>query len=428
MDLSSVNNHSQIKSSNDLGKLKNMSNYTYKSNKEIPVELDNLFTALPKAELHAHLAGSYPLVYVRDLLKLKGMPEQDVFKATYTKEKYDNLTDFVNVYTNLSKSVQTPEELKSATYQICIDAAKENIKYLELKISSQELNPKNIQNKEERLNEKDVMYRAINDGINQAKTELQKSGFNQTVKLMVTTERHNPLETSMEDAQCAVKWSKEPDSKVVALDLAGDELNASIERHIATLKYAKENGLHLTIHAGETSHSENLTPTESMMKAIEFGAERIGHGLALFNDKLLVQKVKDNGITIENCPSSNVATGATNWMQKHLKRMIDESIKVAVCTDDQSMFNTDLTEEFRRLYKNGIITNWQDIKTLIKNSINAAFVKPQEKEALKAEFDKELNAIEQNPEFKKVIMDYLTPKNAFKSVIESFNKSKNSNQ
>ncbi|MEI7473208.1 MAG: amidohydrolase family protein [bacterium] len=387
--------------------------------KEMPAELNEFFSVIPKAELHAHLAGSYPLDFVRNQLKIKGMPEADVFKATYTKEKYDNLTDFVNVYTNLSKSVKTAEELKAVTYSICMNAAKENVKYIELKISSQELNPEKLKETDARLKAKDTMYHAINDGIEQAKNELQKTGFHQVVKLMVTTERHESPETSMEDAKLAVKWSKEPNSSVVALDLAGDELNHSIDKHSETLKYAKENGLHLTIHAGETPHSEDLTPTQSMMRAIAYGTERIGHGLALFNDKNLIQQVKDKNIVIENCPSSNVATGVTTWDQKHLKRMIDENIKVAVCTDDQSMFNTDLSEEFRRLYEHGIITTLQDIKTLVKNGINAAFLPPQEKKEMEAEFDSELKAIEANPKFKTVIDKYLTDKvNLFTGILE----------
>lgn len=397
--------------------------------KEIPSDLDSFFSALPKAELHAHLAGSYPLDLVRNKLKENGMSDSDIKTATHTKEKYDNLTDFVNVYTNLSKAVKTPAELKAATYGVCMDAAKENVKYLELKISSQELNPTQLKDKNERLKAKDTMYHSINEGINQAKEELKAKGFNQTVKLMVTTERHESPETSMEDAELAVKWSKDPVGSVVALDLAGDELNFSIDRHAATLKYAKENGLHLTIHAGETSHSEDLTPVQSMMRAIAHGTERIGHGLALFSDKNLVKAVKDNNITIENCPSSNVAIGSTTWDKKHLKRMIDEKVKVCVNTDDLSMFNTNLTEEFRRLYKHGIITNWKDLKTLITNSVSASFVQPQEKKQLEADFDKELKEIESNPKFKAVIDKYLTKTtDVFQTILDKFKTQDNSSK
>jgi adenosine deaminase len=151
--------------------------------------------------------------------------------------------------------------------------------------------------------------------------------------------------------------------------------------------------------------------------------------LALFNDKKLLQAVKDKNITIENCPSSNVAIGSTTWDKKHLKRMIDENVRVSVNTDDLSMFNTNMTEEFRRLYKHGIITTWKDFKTLIKNSIEGSFAPAQEKKQLETDFDNELNLIESDPKAKAVIDKYLTStNNAFQSMFDKLKNLKNSNK
>ncbi|MFA6988843.1 MAG: hypothetical protein WC197_02135, partial [Candidatus Gastranaerophilaceae bacterium] len=251
-------------------------------------QLKSLFFALPKAELHVHLAGAYPVYKIREFFREKGISEKDIAKVTSVQDLYDDLTDFVNYYMVVASLVKTEEQIEQAAYAICIKAAEDNVRYIELKLATSELDPEKTQDKQKRLEQKEKMFFAVKNGVKKAKENLFKKGFKQTVKFMYTAERHEPPEMSLEDAQLAVKWSKDPDNNFIGFDLAGDEVNFSIDRHKDAIDYAKENGLLITCHAGETLNSEKYSDVLSIKRAVELGAKRIGHGLAACKDQSLI--------------------------------------------------------------------------------------------------------------------------------------------
>jgi adenosine deaminase len=367
-------------------------------------QLKSLFFALPKAELHVHLAGAYPVYKIREFFREKGISEKDIAKVTSVQDLYDDLTDFVNHYMVVASLVKTEEQIERAAYAICIKAAEDNVRYIELKIASSELDPEKTQDKQKRLEQKEKMFFAVKKGVNNAKKNLLNQGFKQTVKFMYTAERHEPPEISLEDAQLAVKWSKNPDNNFVGFDLAGDEVNFSIERHKDAIDYARENGLLITCHAGETANSEQYSDVLSMKRAIELGAKRIGHGLAACKDQSLIDLIKQEDITIEVSPTSNISTmSIKDWTLHPIKNMIENNIKVALCSDDPAMFNTKITREYMSLYKYGLLTKWVDIKKIVMNGVNASFLPEAEKAVVADEFKKELDLIESNSYFQQVI-------------------------
>ena len=78
------------------------------------------------------------------------------------------------------------------------------------------------------------------------------------------------------------------------MDIAGDELQALDQRHIDGFKKAKENGLHVTVHAGESG------PASNVREAIEvLGAERIGHGYHVMDDENVYKFAKKNKVHFE---------------------------------------------------------------------------------------------------------------------------------
>jgi len=377
--------------------------------KPLVPELKALFYALPKAELHVHLAGAYPKYKIREFFREKGIPEREIAKVTSPQDLYNDLTDFVNFYMTIAGLVKTEEQIEQAAFAICIKAAEDNVRYMELKLASSELDPDRTQDAQERVKVKEKMYKAVKRGVNKAKEQLAQNGFKQTVKFMYTAERHEAPMFSLEDSQLAVKWANEPDSDFVALDLAGDEVNFSVERHAAALNYAREHNLNITCHAGETLYSEQLSNVESMKKSIKLGAKRIGHGLAVCNDPELLKLVKENNITIEVSPSSNIATmSVKSWSDHPIRKMLDEGVNVALCSDDPAMFNTKITREYERLYMHNLLNSWDEIKKLVMTGIMSSFAPENEKQELAEEFKKELEFIENDPYFKKVIEKYLS--------------------
>lgn len=380
------------------------------SEKILLPELKALFYALPKAEQHVHLAGSYPKYKIREFFREKGIPEKEIAKATSPQDLYNDLTDFVSFYMTIAGLVKTEAQIEQAAYAICMKAAEDNVKYMELKLASSELDPEKTQDTEKRLEIKTKMYEAIKRGVSKAKAELAESGFKQVVKFMYTAERHEPAIYSIEDAKLAVKWAAEADSDFIGFDLAGDETNFSIDRHKEALDYVREHGLKITCHAGETPNSEEYSSVESMKRAIELGAKRIGHGLAVCDDVDLLKTVLKEGITIEVSPSSNISTlSVKHWSEHPIKKMLNLGVNVSLCSDDPAMFNTKITTEYERLYTNELVNSWSDIKTIVMTGVETSFATESEKEQLIKDFKDELDFLENDPYFSNVIKKYLTP-------------------
>jgi adenosine deaminase len=91
------------------------------------------------------------------------------------------------------------------------------------------------------------------------------------------------------------------------------------------------------------------------------------------------------------------------WKLHPIKNMIDNGIKVALCSDDPAMFNTKITREYTALYKYGLLTKWSDIKKIVMNGVNSSFLPDGEKSVIADEFKKELDLIESNSYFQQVI-------------------------
>jgi adenosine deaminase len=347
---------------------------------------------------------------MREFFREKGISEYQIARATSPQDLYNDLTDFVNFYLNIAALVQEEGKLEEVTEAVCIKAAEDNVKYLELKLAGCELAPTETNSPEERNQLREKMYIAIRKGVKSARQKLEKVGFKQVVKYIYTAERHNSSEISMEEALQAVQWSKLSDD-FVGFDLAGDETNFSVNRHKEALEYVHANGMQITCHAGETKNSEEMSAIEAMFRTIELGAKRIGHGLYACDDDRLIKKIKENGIAIEVSPSSNISTlSVENWEEHPIIKMLANDIPVTICSDDPAMFNTKISKEYEQLYKHGILTNWEKIKEVVLNGIKYSFCDDFTKAELLEDFQKELDVLERSEYFKKTIDQYLSGK------------------
>ena len=124
-----------------------------------------------------------------------------------------------------------------------------------------------------------------------------------------------------------------------------------------------------------------------MKNAINLGAKRIGHGTRAFEDEKVVQLIKDEGIFLEMCPTSNIKTKALINMDQfpfmdYLKKGI--KIKVTLNTDDMAIARTTLANEFKYM-ENKFGLNYEQEKIILSNSIDAAFATDDVKQWLRNE-------------------------------------------
>jgi aminodeoxyfutalosine deaminase len=127
----------------------------------------------------------------------------------------------------------------------------------------------------------------------------------------------------------------------VSFGIGGDEAGGPALELRAAFAYAKDAGLRLTAHAGETAGPE------SIRAAIDIGAERIGHGIRAIDDADLMRRLREEQIPLEICITSNLKTGAVGSLTSHpVKRLFDAGIPITLNTDDPGVFETDLAREF----------------------------------------------------------------------------------
>ena len=128
---------------------------------------------------------------------------------------------------------------------------------------------------------------------------------------------------------------------VISFGIGGDEVAAPPELFADVYDFARRQGLHLTAHAGETAGPE------SVWKALEIGAERIGHGIRAVDDPALLKHLRDHRIPLEVCISSNVATGVVGLLEDHpIRKLYDAGVTITINTDDPAIFGTTLAREF----------------------------------------------------------------------------------
>ena len=103
------------------------------------------------------------------------------------------------------------------------------------------------------------------------------------------------------------------------------------------LQAAREAGLHLVHHAGETAGPD------SVWEALTLGhAERIGHGIRALEDPELVAELRRRHVPLEVCPSSNVLLGLVpSWKVHPLPLMAEAGLTVTLNTDGESLLATE---------------------------------------------------------------------------------------
>jgi adenosine deaminase/aminodeoxyfutalosine deaminase len=268
-----------------------------------------------KAELHVHLEGS---IEPETLMEIDPSVTREEIAANMYGKTFD---EFLRGYIWVIQRVQTPEHYAIATRHLLERLASQDVTYAEITLSAGV------------VLWKDQDLAAVYDAI---WAESQRS----RVKTfwIVDAVRHFGAEAGMRVAEFAVSRR---DQGAIAFGIGGDEARGPAEWFRDVFAYARDGGLRLVCHAGET------TGPESIWSALEIGAERIGHGIAAAQDPALMAKLRESNIPLEVCISSNVCTGVVASLEEHpVRKLYDAGVPIVLNTDDPSFFRTSLTREY----------------------------------------------------------------------------------
>ena len=139
--------------------------------------------------------------------------------------------------------------------------------------------------------------------------------------------------------------------RVVGFGMGGEEASLRAREFRRVYRRAAEHGLPTSCHAGEGTHPDAVREVVE-----ELEVRRVGHGIAAVEDPALLRELRDAGITLEVCPTSNECTGA--WNPKSgdhpVLRLVEHGVDVVIGSDDPAFFGTTVTQEFARLSEWGL--------------------------------------------------------------------------
>lgn len=343
------------------------------NNQTLPVPEE--FRSLPKVELHRHLEGSLRLSTMLDIARKHGMtiPANVVRLSRLVQvQDEDNFTfdNFLAKFNTLRMFYRSPDVIERITHEAVEDAAKDNIRYLELRFTPVALS------RAERFPLENVV-----DWVVKAAKEAEKK-YKVMVRLIASVNRHEALELAEQVAWIAVEKGRE---NIVGLDLAGNEAEYPAKPFLPLFKEARQAGLQVTIHAGEWSGAANVR------EAVEvFGAQRIGHGVRVLEDDFTTALARENGVAFEVCMTSNYQTGVVAELNAHpAPRMLNAGLNVTFNTDDPSISQITLGNEYR-LAVQDLKIPLETLKQRVLAAAGASFLPENEKLKLIQNLKKEL--------------------------------------
>jgi adenosine deaminase len=335
----------------------------------------NTYRALPKVELHRHLEGSLRLDTMLDVARQHGITiPADVLRLStlvqiQEEDKY-TFQNFLAKFNTLRLFYRTPDVIHRITRESIEDAAKDNVKYMELRFTPVALS------RAERFPLHDV----IDWVMTSAREAANKHGV--AVCLIASVNRHEGTELAEQVAWLAAEHIEDG---LVALDLAGNEADYPSQPFYGIFKEAKQAGLHVTIHAGEWG------PAYNVREAIEdIGAERIGHGVRVLEDESIVSLARERNTAFEVCVTSNYQSGVVESLDTHpLMKMLEAGLNVTINTDDPSISRITLSHEYYTACED-LRMPQNTLRERIVAAANAGFIRETEKGKLIRRLEKDL--------------------------------------
>jgi adenosine deaminase len=305
----------------------------------------------PKVELHLHLDCSLSHAVVAQL-------DPTITRAQYDAEfiappQCSSLADFLTRAPRGFQLMQTETALRLVVEDLFQQLAADGVIYAELRFAPllhllQGLSPAAVVTAVDRATEACIAATGIE------------------ARLILCTLRHYTAAQSLLTAQLVEQFRG---SRVVALDIAGDEAGHPIDAHIPAFQYAIDRGLHRTAHAGEARGADSVWET---LRA--FQPTRIGHGVRSAEDPALLAHLRRERIHLEVCPSSNVQTSTVAHYAAHpVDALYRAGVPLSINTDTRTITNITLEQEYARLREEFAWTP-ADLLTCNREALRAAFL------------------------------------------------------
>ena len=326
---------------------------------------DPLYNNLPKTEIHCHLEGAIRTATIIDIARQHNLnlPAYDVAALDPDVKVYEQLKDLqavLEAFAIFQNSIASPSAVERIMFELCEDAARQNVKLFEVRFSPDWAFSGHGLNWDDAL-----------EGILRAKRQAADQ-FGMAIGLIAITSRSMGADSCDRTVDWAIRWK----DHLHGVDLADGEGEYPIKGFVRPMLRAKDAGLKLTVHSGEETSASAVVDT---IRAVN--PNRIGHGTHIIEDRAAVELLRERGVTLEMCLWSNYLTGSVKRIEDHpLKRLFDLGVKVTISSDDPEVLDTNLNNEYRIAHE-VLGMSLEDIAVCNRYATAASFIPEPEKRA-----------------------------------------------
>lgn len=319
--------------------------------------LGEFVAALPKAELHLHIEGSFEpeLMFEiarRNQVKL-AYPTVDDLRAAYS---FSELQDFLDIYYQGMSVLQHEQDFYDLTMAYCQRAHADAVRHTEIFFDPQG------------HTDRGVAFETVVTGITRALKDAHAE-LGLSSRLIMCFLRHLPEQSALETLEMAMPFK----DQICGVGLDSSERGHPPEKFARAFERARAAGFRAVAHAGEEG------PPAYVQAALEtLQVERIDHGNRALESAQLTAQLVMRGIPLTVCPLSNLRLKVVADLADHpLKTMLAHGLKATVNSDDPAYFGGYINDNFNAVVS-ALDLDRNDIVQLARNSFEAAFADSQQ--------------------------------------------------
>ena len=303
-------------------------------------------------DLHLHLDGSLSLASVRDLAQLQNIAvepdDEKLLNMLQVGPDCRDLNEYLEKFAFPCSLLQKPEAITRSVENLRRELKEQGLLYAEIRFAPQLHTLQGL-----------TQHQVVEAAVKGLKTDGVRANL-----ILCCMRGDGNREENLETVRLTAEFLGKG---VCAADLAGAEALFATGMFEDVFALARELGIPYTIHAGEAAGPE------SVYKALEFGALRLGHGVRSVEDPALLEHLAREGVTLELCPTSNLNTSIFPCIEAYpLVPLMEAGVRVTVNTDNTTVSGVSLRSEWEKVITAFHLTPEQ-IGSLQKNAAEAIF-------------------------------------------------------
>ena len=317
-----------------------------------------LIRALPKAELHVHIEGTFEpelmfSIAQRNQIDIPYKSVEEV-KQAYN---FHNLQSFLDIYyagANVLIHEQDFYDLAWAYFEKC---AEDNVVHTEMFFDPQT------------HTDRGIAFEVVLNGLQRACDDA-KAKLGITSHLIMCFLRHLSEEAAFKTLEQAIPFK----DQIIGVGLDSSEVGHPPSKFERVFAKAREEGFLIVAHAGEEGPAEYVWEALDLLKV-----NRIDHGVRSEEDPKLMARLIAEKMPLTVCPLSNLKLCVVDDMADHnIRRLLQQGVHVTVNSDDPSYFGGYMNDNFIAIAESLDLTA-DELKTLAINSFEASFISDEEK-------------------------------------------------